>query len=85
VRLWFQYIEVVTFTFSIDITTLPAREIITEMEHQFIQMHNFLERCIVALCTLSLLVYVLQSLAAEKYIALYVTLFKKVPLFFLGD
>jgi len=59
----------------------PGREITLKNEHQIIGMHKFLQWGIVALCVTSLIFYLLYSMAAEKYIALYVTLLKKIPIF----
>lgn len=58
-----------------------AREIILEVEPQIIRMHRFIEWGLVALCVISLFIYLLHSLAAEKYVALYLTLLKKLPIF----
>ena len=44
-----------------------------ESERQTVPMHRFLEWGLVALCAVSLLVYLLQSQAAAKYMALYVS------------
>jgi len=60
---------------------VSAQEIILEVEPQIIRIPKLLEWGIVALCVVSLLVYLAHSLAAEKYVALYVTLLKKIPVF----
>jgi len=58
-----------------------GQEITLKNEQQFIGMHRFLQWGIVALCVISLIFYLLHSLAVEKYAALYVTLLKKIPIF----
>lgn len=54
------------------------REILLEPEHQTMRMHRFLEWGLMVLCTSSFLIYLLQSRAAEKYVALYVRILGKL-------
>ena len=49
-----------------------------EIERHTGQMSRVVEGGLVALCTVSLLVYLLQSRAAAKYVALYVEIIGKV-------
>jgi hypothetical protein len=51
-----------------------------EPERQTMRMHRFLEWGLVVLCTVSFLVYLLHSRAAETYGALYVKLLGKLPM-----
>lgn len=51
-----------------------------EPERQVMRMHRFFEWALVALCAVSLFVYLLHSQAAEKYLALYVTVLSKLPM-----
>lgn len=51
-----------------------------EPERQVMHMYRFFEWALVALCAVSLFAYLLHSQAAEKYLALYVTLLGKLPI-----
>jgi len=68
---------------AVKITAL-AQERKLKTENQIIHMPRFFEWSLVVLCASSLLVYLLHSMAAEKYAALYTTLLSKLP-FFLGN
>ena len=56
------------------------RGITLEPKRQIMRMPRFFERGLVALCAVSLFVYLLHSQAAEKYLALYVTVLSKLPM-----
>ncbi len=51
-----------------------------EPERQTTRLHRFIEWGLVLLCTVSFLVYLLHSRAAETYGALYVKLLGKLPM-----
>jgi len=51
-----------------------------EPERQTLRMHSFIEWGLVLLCTVSFLVYLLHSRAAETYGALYVKLLGKLAM-----
>lgn len=50
-----------------------------EQEPQIVRMPRLLEWGLLALCAISLIVYLLQSRAAEKYLGTYLMLLGKLP------